>query len=235
MQLAFILEFFNYYPPSLWSFGISLLLSFFVTFIGHYIIWRKLTPTQFISLRYFDKNYLLEMTGMGKWIFIDQIGTLLFLNIDLLLVNQFLGPKVGGEYGSIILIPQMIRVFVSNIISPISPIQMEKYAKKDYDAVTNISVGTVKILSILLAVVTGILCGFSKEICNIWLGSEYDHLWKLFILLLLPILLTLPFQPLFQLQVAFKRVKATIISNIIFRNYQHRISLPICVLFTHGS
>jgi membrane protein EpsK len=215
-QIFFIIIAFKVFPNRVWLFGASVFISYAITTFGIFFVNRKLTPSLYISTKYFDRLWLKEIIGLGKWIVVDQIGSILLLNSDLFMANQLLGPTIGGEYGSLVLIPQTIRVFVSTLSSTVSPVQMEKFANGYTGEVTYISRGTVKILSIFLAIIIGSLCGFSKELLNIWLGNDFVHLQNLLILLLIPLFFTLPFQPLFQLQIAYKKVKLPAIAVLTF-------------------
>jgi membrane protein EpsK len=123
------------------------------------------------------------------------------------MANQLLGTKAGGEYGSLSILPSTFRIFVISIMSVISPIQMKNYALDEFDSLRKISTYSVRMLSIFSALGVGTICGFSKSILRVWLGNEFVHLWLLLIILMVPLFLTLPFQPLYQLQVAYKKVK----------------------------
>lgn len=207
IQVVSLILLFNFLRPEPWEFGLSLLISNIFAFGAHYFIWNKLTPELKISYKYYEKGQLRDIVDLGKWIVIDQIGTLLLLNIDLLMANQLLGTKAGGEYGSLSILPSTFRIFVISIMSVISPIQMKNYALDEFDSLRKISTYSVRMLSIFSALGVGTICGFSKSILRVWLGNEFVHLWLPLIILMVPLFLTLPFQPLYQLQVAYKKVK----------------------------
>ena len=228
IQAVLIVILFYAFRPQVWQFSISLLFSNFVAFGIHYLIFKKLTPEIIISYKYFDKTFLKELFSFGKWIVIDQIGSLLLLNIDLLMANQLLGTRVGGEYGSLAIIPSTIRLFITSLMSVLSPKQMEYYALDKNDSLKTISTSSVKILGMFTAIIVGCICGFSRIILLTWLGNEFVNLWFLLILLVFPLLFTLPLQPLFQLQVAYKKVKVPALATLFFGV----INIALIFLFT---
>lgn len=235
IQVGVLVFLYGRYKPSILFFGISFFISNLITFAGHYFIWKKLTPELTISIKYMDIIYFRHFLNFGKWIIIDQIGTIFLLNFDLVLSNRLLGPKVGGEYGSILLIPSTIRVFILSITSVISPMQMEKFALSNFYDLEIISTTSVRIIGYITALFVGLVCGFSREILRLWLGDNFSNLWLLLVLLSIPLSVTLPFQTLYQLQIAYKKIKLPALVTFGFGLLNIIFSIILAKYFNFGA
>ena len=73
-----------------------------LTLTGAVWVWRKLTPELSVKLSSFDCSRLHNLLGMSGWILVNQVGTLFFLNIDLIVVNRLFGAESGGRYASVL-------------------------------------------------------------------------------------------------------------------------------------
>jgi membrane protein EpsK len=73
-------------------------------------VWthRRLLPDLRPSVR-FESRQMLQIGSLGGWLVLNQLGTVLFLGIDLWVVNRLLGPTVAGRYGAVLQGSQLIR------------------------------------------------------------------------------------------------------------------------------
>lgn len=216
VQVIILILYFKYFQPNIWYFSVSLLISTIFSFILNIIIWRKLTPGFILSIDFFEPKLFIELLTMGKWFILEQVGTIFLLSMDLLLVNKLISPTAGGHYGSLLIIPFTIRNFFVTVLGVISPIQMNYFTQNNLIQLQKISAYSVRMISIALAFIVGVICVYSKNILTIWLGPEFEFLWPILVLLVFPLFLTLPFQTLFQLQIAFNKVKVPAIITLTF-------------------
>ena len=75
---------------------------------GDILIWRTLTPQLHIDRANVDRHRFHDLVGLSGWSTINQIGFLLLMQTDLLIVNKMLGPEMTGLYGSVLLFPALI-------------------------------------------------------------------------------------------------------------------------------
>ena len=171
------------------------------------LLWKRLTPQLSIKRRNISIPLLKEMTGMGGWMLINQIGTLLFLHTELFIVNLIYGAKSTGMYGALLIFPITLRTVAQLISSTLTPPIMDRYAKKDVDGVINIVCRATRFLSIVVALPIGLICGFSAPILKIWLGPEFVDLAPTLIFLSAHLSINVSVLPMFPLQIMVKKVK----------------------------
>ena len=201
-----------------WKLGAVSLGIFVGASIGFFItaaFWRRLTPELKISRPQISVQLLKEITGMGIWMLINQIGSLLFLNTELLIVNFLYGAKATGKYGALLIIPAMLRSMASIISNSLVPPIMDRYARNDIDGVIRIVNQSIRLMGVLMALPLGLICGFSFPILNIWLGPEFGDLYIILFVLTVHLCINISVLPLFSLQVMVKKVKTPGIVTLV--------------------
>jgi membrane protein EpsK len=144
---------------------------------------------------------------MGGWLVINQVGTLLFNHVDLIVANMLLGAEIAGEYGSVLLFSTMLRRLAQTVSTVLTPTILAKYARDDLDSVNRISKQAVKFLGLAMALPIGLLCGLAQPLLALWLGPSFQPLAGLVVILTAHLVINLAVSPLFGLNIAFNKVK----------------------------
>lgn len=228
-RIFFIVLLFTFLNPSLENVAFGTLLATFSGFAVHYYYWKKLTPDLHVSLSYFDKSRLQVLTTMGGWLLVNQVGYLLFLQIDLIVVNRLFGPTAGGEYASVLQWSILLRSMSGVLAGVIQPMFMISYAKGNTDDLIRISKMAVKYMGLGLALPIGLGCGLSSELLSVWIGPEFSKLAPLMVLMLIHLTVNLAVTPLFAINVSYNKVKfpgiVTLVMGII--NLALAILIPL--------
>ncbi|HBM7668331.1 TPA: oligosaccharide flippase family protein, partial [Enterobacter cloacae subsp. cloacae] len=198
---------------SLTFIGISIILSEVFYLLYAIIIWRILTPELEIKLKFFKKNRAKEITAFSGWVFFDQIGTILFLKTDLILVNMLMGSKANGEYSVATQFSDLLRSMAGLVASSLGPVMVIMYEKQQLKQLADITIAFVKFLSLTLAVPIIILCVYSKEILDLWLGADFVKLAPLMTLMVLPLIINLGTLPILSINIAVKKIKIPAVVN----------------------
>ena len=206
-RTAIIIILFSFNNPELIYVGIANLCGALIVFIQTLYFNRKLAPELKINFTLFNKTRVKELSHMGGWVLINQIGSLLFLKIDLFLANKFLGASIAGEYAIVLQWNMLIRVFAGLLSGVLTPITMILYAKGERVNLIKMLKITFKLMSIGMAIIIGILTALSGDILSIWMGENFRHLETLMTLSLLPLVINLAVYPLFAVQTAYNKVK----------------------------
>lgn len=214
-RVGIVVAAFSFVQPSLWHVGLGFLGASAIGFAGDWLLWRRLTPQLHIQPTNFDRSRVRELFGMGGWLVIDQMGTLLFLKIDLVLANILLGAEIAGGYGSILLFSTMLRQLAQTVSTVLAPTILAKYAQGDKQAVKRISQQAVKFIGLALALPVGLLCGLSQPLLGLWLGPEFESLSSLLVVLTATLAINLSAQPLFSVNMAFKKVRLPGIATLV--------------------
>ncbi len=215
-RVILIVVLFNIFNPSLKYIGIANFISSFISFLITGYFSKKITPQLKINFFLFRIRDVKQMTTMGLWVLIQQVGAILFLKLDLYLINNLLGSYKAGEYSIIIKLNNIIRAMIGVFAGVISPVIMIYYAQKKFAKVVAISQISIKMLGVFLAIPIGILSALSTEVLRLWVGDEFTHLNKILILSLTPLIINLAILPLFTITTAYNKVKIPGIITILF-------------------
>ncbi len=174
---------------------------------GSLFLWRKLTPGLSINLWAFDRTFAKSLFTMSGWMVINQIGSLLFLNIDLIVLNRNVPAHVCGVYGALLQLSVYLRAFSASLVSVLTPLLVSMHAAEASERFNHLSATAVSILGAILAVPVGLICGFSRPLLTLWLGEEFAAYDYLLVALCFHLSINLAVQPLFSSQVALNRVR----------------------------
>ncbi len=207
IRVGTVVVLFCCFVPQVWHIGVGALLAVVVSLTGSIIIWRRLTPMLHIEPRAFDMATLRSLTSMGGWFFVNQLGTLLFLCIDLIVVNKMLGAEAGGRYGAVMQWSSLLRSLAGVMAGVFGPTIFMLYARQDMTGLVRYSQQAVKFLGLTMALPIGIICGFSSSLLSVWLGPKFASLAPLMSLMTIHLAVNLSVLPLFNIRVATKRVR----------------------------
>ncbi len=233
-RVAFVVLFFSLFNPTLENVALATLLAALSAFAMHYFFWRKLTPDLEINPSYFDKKRLKDLTTFGGWLVVNQIGYLLFLQIDLIVVNRMFGPTSGGEYASVLQWSLLLRSMAGVLSGVVQPMFMICYARGQTEDLARIAKMAVKFMGLGLALPIGLACGFSAEILTVWIGPEFSKLAPLMVLMLAHLAVNLSITPLFPINVCYNRVKLPGIVTLLMGGLNLALAILIPLTFDTG-
>jgi membrane protein EpsK len=234
VRTVLIVLIFQFISPSIWQVGFAILISTVIGLLGDFWIWRKLTPELSIAPRLFSRARVSDLFGMGGWMVVNQIGTLLFLNIDLVVANIVLGPEISGEYGTLLLFSTLLRGLSGTVSGVLNPIIISKYADNDMEGMTRFSKQAVRIMNMAISLPVGLLCGLGKPFLEIWLGKEFGNLWLLLFLMVFHLSINLSVLPLFAIQSALNKVKVPGIVTLGMGIVNFFLALFLTIVFKWG-
>jgi membrane protein EpsK len=207
LQVALIVGLFSVFSPALGYIGFAYFASSIVFCLGSLALSRRLTPYLHLHPGDFDRSRLADLARMGWWAVVNQIGSLLFLQIDLIVVNLLFGATLAGEYAVVFLWATLIRGIAATLANVLSPMMLAYYAKDKFDQIIAVSRSAVKMMGLFIALPIGIVCGFATQILTLWVGPEFAHLAPLMWILVLPLVINLSVLPLFAINIAFNKVR----------------------------
>lgn len=207
VQVAFIIILFSIFSPKLSYIGLSYLLGSSVASIVTFFFSKKVNPHFKIKIKDFKASNLRNITKTGGWITMNQIGALLYLQIDLIVVNKLFGATAGGEYSIVLMWSTLIRGIAGIMAVVLTPVILSHYANDKIEEIISMSKSSVKFMGLAMALPIGLICGFSPLLLSLWVGPEFIRLWPLMFLHLLHLVINLSVSPLFSINVAFDKVK----------------------------
>jgi membrane protein EpsK len=214
-RVGLVVLLFYFVSPRVEYVGFAIFFGTVFSAVGAVWLWKVLTPTLRVDLRYFDLRILRELTGTGGWVVINQIGAILDLSIDLLVANRMFGAELGGKYAAVLQLPALIRTLGSTISSVFSPKVLFHYARQDLDGLVTYLARAVKCLGLALALPISLMCGFAEPLLRLWLGPGFSNLHPLLFLMGAHLCINVPIMPLLGLQLATNRVKVPAVVTMI--------------------
>jgi membrane protein EpsK len=206
-RICCLVVLFSLFSPHLWYAGISTLLGTLISLLGYVLLWRKLTPELKINIFNFDRTKLKEQLGMGGWVVVNMVGSMLLSRVDLIIVNAYFGAIMTGGYASLTQFTLLMEYLVATAANVIRPIILIKYAQQDFLGLKKLCNQSVKLLGYGMALPVGLLCGFSKPFITLWLGLDYQYLSILMIAILIHQALNYSVRPMLYIHNAYNRVR----------------------------
>ncbi|MHC4693181.1 MAG: oligosaccharide flippase family protein, partial [Planctomycetota bacterium] len=206
-RVAILVLCFRYLRVSLGYVGWSYFgMSSFLLFSSMWLT-RRLTPQLRIRLKSFRWYAFRKMAGMSTWMTINQIGTLLYLSTDLIIINLLLGSEQCGRYGPLVLLVSLLSMLGTAIANVFTPIVYEYIAQKKEDALARHAKRSTKFMGLVIALPIGLICGFSTPMLTRWLGTSFADLSPLTWLLVIPCIINITVRPLFSIYRGMNKVK----------------------------
>jgi O-antigen/teichoic acid export membrane protein len=206
-RLAGIIILFGLFGPALRYVGyvdLSLTILLCATYV---VIARRLAPVLKLNVRSYDWSKVRQLTGMGGWLVVNQLGALLFLRIDVWVCNRFVSPEAAGDYAAILQWSNLIRQAGTLLAAVTAPMILIYYARGEVERLIRLSTLSVRVLSLLLAIPISLLCIFSQPLLSLWLGESFAGLWPLMVIMVSHLAINVGVMPLFSIQIAVNKVR----------------------------
>lgn len=205
-RVLLVVIFFYWFGASLEWVGIAVLLATLTQALWAIKIKGSLFPQLRLSPVHFRPVWLKPLTVMGGWLLLDQVGSLLIVSIDLVLVNRLLGPFEGGRYGAVLQWATMITAISGIVAAVFGPPSLYAYAENNPPALFQKGVQAMKLVGVIVGLPISLVTGLGEPLLRVWLGEAFIPLTPLLSLLVFPLSLNLPITPLFIIQTASGRV-----------------------------
>lgn len=207
---------FSVWPASLWYVSLGFFVSAWVSFIGDIVLWSRLTPTLRVDPRSVRRPQAGGFVALASWSTVNQVGVLLLMQVDLLIVNAMFGAEMTGRYASVLLFPALIHTMAESVATVLSPAIMARYAIGDIDGMRQLASRSAKMLGVALALPVGLLCGLGGPLLDLWLGAKFVALDTVLILLCGHLTWNIATRPLLYVLTAYNRVKVQGVATLAF-------------------
>lgn len=207
VRVGVVLVLFSLLGASLSGVAAGILSGAVVAAIVALVVWGRLMPMLKLDIRGFSLGTLRTLASTGGWIVVNQIGTVLYLGIDLLIVNRLMGPDLGGRYAAVLQWSVLLRALAGAIAGVFAPTMLSLFAANDIQGLIRYSRNAIRLTGLLIALPIALICGFSEPLLELWLGPSFTVYAPLMMLLTFPLSINLGVLPLFSIQVATNRVE----------------------------
>jgi O-antigen/teichoic acid export membrane protein len=207
VQVGLIILFFKLDSPNLAYIGLAYLIAAIVAFVLTVFFSHKMNPHLKINIKDFRRSKANEIMKMGSWVIITQIGSLLFLQIDLIVVNKLFGTLAGGEYSIAFIWSSVLRTIAGLLISILTPVILTYYIRGKIEELISLAKSAIKLTGFALALPIGFICGFAPQLLSLWVGPEFVKISPLMLIMLSHLVINLPVMLLFDINVAYNKVR----------------------------
>jgi membrane protein EpsK len=215
VQTGLIVLFFFFFGPHIALIGGAYLIGAIVASVVSIILAKRICPHLRVSFHSFDRSKVRDIFSMSWWVVINQIGSLLFLQIDLIVVNLIFGATATGQYAIAFQWSNLLRSIASVLAFVLTPVVLIYYARNQTASLIRVSKSAVKLMGLSMALPIGLVCGFAPQLLSIWVGPKFAFLSLLMIILTVHLVINLAVLPLFAINVAYNEVRVPGIVTLI--------------------
>jgi len=166
----------------------NFLTEFVILIFSIYAFFRFTKGSVSVNIKLFDKASLGLMSAMASWVIVQQLGDTMLYRIDNIIVNKFWSTKESGILGAFTELGTYTMVISTVIGSLFGPLILQAYSREDHDTVRKMTLDRSVSVGVMVAVMIGIICGFSPIILKVWLGPDFSsyNQWLYLKLFLVP-------------------------------------------------
>jgi membrane protein EpsK len=229
VQAGMIVLLFALFGPDLALVGGAYLTGAVVASVVSIALARGVCPHLRVSIHAFDRRRVKDLCGMGSWVVINQIGSLLFLQIDLIIVNLLFGSTSAGEYAIALQWVVLLRAVAGVLSGVLTPTILSCYAREQTGTLIRVTKSAVKLMGLAMALPIGLVCGLAPQLLTVWVGEQFTFLAPLMALLTVHLAVNLAVLPLFSINVAYNRVRVPGLVTFFMGigNFGLAIALPL--------
>jgi len=197
-------------------------------------LWRKFAPYLTVSLKALRFSRFSELFAMSGWITVNQTGAILFLNVDLLIANLFIGATGAGYFGALLQLSIALRSLSAVLAGVVTPLVFSRYAKDRTDELVAVARTGIKYLGLLVALPVGVVCAAAHPLLTLWLGEEFAEFAPLVWFMMFHLAANVAVRPLFAVQQAANSVRGPAIVTLLLGASHVVLSIVFVTLFDWG-
>lgn len=216
VRVLLILGLFSFYVPSIKFVGMAYFISACLSFTLAFIFSKTLNVKLVFSFSIVRFSKIGKTIKNASWLIVNQLGFLLFLKVDLYLVNKLMGVVDAGIYAIAIQVNTLIRSIASMLSGLISPTIFKFHANKEKDKYLELSFASVGVLCTLLGMMASFIIVYNVEIVDLWVPNiKSNILYDLIFISSITVIFHLPFLPLMSLLIAKRKVRFTAVLSVL--------------------
>lgn len=176
LQVLLIVLMFTVTVPSVVYIGVAYLVSAFVLVTIEYVLVKRTCPALRIRYRDYRSDKFKQMYSLGAWNIVQNLGSLLFIQMSLVITNLTLGAEVQGGFSIVVSFISMVNTACYAVSTSMGPLLFKEFSDGNDEGLIRIVTLALKFMSILFAMPIAFVLIYSPEILETWVGSEYRYL-----------------------------------------------------------
>ncbi len=201
--------------PSLPLIGVSFLASALLMLVLMILPLRRICPTLQFRRGLHDAGLLKEMGSLGLWAMLSELGSLLFIQASLVIVNMMLGSGTQGVFSIAASMIMMVHTACTALAAVSIPLVYREYAVGDIGGLMRVLRIFTKFVGITMAFPIAYVIIFMPQVLGVWLGHDYQDLYGMLYIMLPIEVLICATSALADVPVVFARVKPLAVATLI--------------------
>lgn len=216
LQVTIIVLLFTETGATLDSIGIAYLIASLVMLACMAFFAKRTCPTLHISRKYYDGTIIKKLLGLGLWIVISNIGSMLYIDTSMIICNLMMGSAEQGTFAIAANAISMIGTTANTVSAVVVPLIYDAYTKGNIDELLSTLRFFIKFIGVLIALPIGYVLIFLPQIIETWLGTGYDAIYPMLYIMLPGHVAVCSVKALYYVSTAYEKVKPSAIGMISF-------------------
>lgn len=216
LQVGLVIAFFFVEGPSLAFIGVSYIVAS-VVFLGIMVVnLRRVCLTLVFSRKYYDPELLKKMSGLGVWAIVSQMGSLLFIQASMIVVNLMIGSLAQGTFAIAANMISMVNTACTSVAIAATPLVYRSYAQGDIEHMISVLKVFTKFSGVMMAFPLVYIIVFAPQVIGVWLGPGYEDTYPLLYIMLPVEVAVCTSNALVNVPVVYEKLRPVAIATIAF-------------------
>ena len=179
LRFGLMIAFFELLHPSIFYFGLAILISQFVQVVLNFVFCLKLVGRSILfSFRQIHRATFRSMLNFSSLNLINSIAETTALQGPVLIIGKMFGEEMVTAFAPALVIAGAMRGFLAQIPRPLVPLASREI--KNENRIENLGRLSLKIGTVVAFVGFGVaipFCAFGHELLSFWLGTDLAWTW----------------------------------------------------------
>lgn len=222
IRVALIFALFYLFKPSIVFMSLS---AFIAGLIGVYfnLSFKNLLLPEltFNPRKYFSWKKIKEVTSSGSWNSLNQLGSVLLNQVDLLIANLFIGAAATADFAIAKTAPGLILSLLAMLSGTFIPQFNIQYARGEKTELVKSVKRSINLISLIIGIPMGFLVIYSKSFFDLWVPDvSSDSIYWLSIMTIVPLIVGASINPVYGLFAVTNRLKVPTIFLLLGSSLQ---------------
>jgi len=191
VKVAVLFGLFYFFEADVLYLGISYSVSIVLEALFYYLSTKKLMPEIKIKFRFFKKEYVKELVGVGIWNSVNQVNTILINGLDLIMANSLVSVVLAGALSISKTLPTQFTALVLMLANIFLPSLTIAFANKNIKELKDVFKSSFDILGFGAGIAIAGFLAFGRGFFRLWMPTmDTNVLYFTAVLGMLPMITT---------------------------------------------
>ena len=187
--------------------GLAILISGVLALLINVAFARISVPELSSFTLAIDRAELKALSRTSSHVLLMQVGTVMAVSSELVIVNRLFGLHEGGRYAAVMQWLLLLRNATIALVVLFVPTILALAGERRFADLIAYTKRSMTLVALCVALPTGYLCGLSPLILAVWLGYDFASLWPVMVVQLAPLAIVSCVVPLYSITLSMDRVR----------------------------